>query len=164
MFQKLVKKIFSLGLSFTIAFSSVSVAAMIPASVSEAASTTAGRIISLGHKHLGKPYVFGAKAGITSRFDCSSFTQYIFKKNGVKLPRVSRNQAKMGKYVAKKNLKKGDLVFFSTPGSKGKIGHVAVYAGKGKILHTYKKGVGVTYSKLNSTWWKNHYITARRVL
>jgi cell wall-associated NlpC family hydrolase len=164
MFTKFMKPLLSLGLSFTIAFSAVSAAALLPAPVSEAATTTADRIISLGERYLGTPYKFGAKSGVTYQFDCSSFTQYIFKKNGIILPRVSRDQAKKGKYVSKRYLKKGDLVFFSTPSSRGKIGHVGVYAGNGNFLHTYKKGVGVTYSKLNSSWWSKSYITARRVL
>lgn len=59
----------------------------------------------------------------------------------------------------------GDLVFFSS-GSRatGKnVTHVAVYAGNGKILHTYGKP-GVTVSDLNSGTWKKTYLKARRVL
>ncbi|MBO9597742.1 MAG: C40 family peptidase, partial [Cohnella sp.] len=44
-----------------------------------------------------------------------------------------------------------------------KIGHVGVYTGKGKMLHTYG-APGVTYSSINSSYWKAHYVTARRVL
>jgi cell wall-associated NlpC family hydrolase len=54
-------------------------------------------------------------------------------------------------------------VFYSTSSSNGEIGHVAIYAGNGKLLHTYKEPLGVTYTNMNSKWWKAHYITARRV-
>lgn len=128
-------------------------------------ATRAERIISNGLQFKGTPYVFGAKSGRTSAFDCSSFTQYLYKKQGVSLPRTSKQQSKVGSYVSKSNLKKGDLVFFWTNRSgRGNVGHVAIYMGNGKILHTYKKGVGVTTSNLNSDYWKSHYITARRVL
>lgn len=128
-------------------------------------ATRADQIISTGLKYKGTPYVFGAKAGQTKSFDCSSFVQYLYKKQGVSLPRTSKAQSKKGSYVSKSNLKKGDLVFFWTSRTgKGNVGHVAIYMGNGKILHTYKKGVGVTTSSLNSSYWKSHYITARRVL
>ncbi|WP_240041347.1 C40 family peptidase [Paenibacillus ginsengarvi] len=128
-------------------------------------ATRAGSIISTGLKYKGTPYVFGAKSGRTSAFDCSSFTQYLFKKQGISLPRSSKQQSKVGSYVSRSNLKKGDLVFFWTSRTgKGNVGHVAIYMGNGKILHTYKKGVGVTTSSLNSSYWSSHYMTARRVL
>nr|WP_246067155.1 C40 family peptidase [Paenibacillus koleovorans] len=133
-------------------------------SVSVDAASRADKVVSLGLKYKGTPYKFGAKTGITSAFDCSSFMQYIFKKQGISLPRTSKQQSKVGHYVSRSNLKKGDLVFFSTAASKGKIAHVGVYMGNGNILHTYQKGIGVTVSSLNSSWWSSHYITARRVL
>ncbi|MNI91853.1 Murein DD-endopeptidase MepS/Murein LD-carboxypeptidase precursor [compost metagenome] len=91
--------------------------------------------------------------------------KHIFKKYGVTLPRTSVAQSKAGTAVSKSNLKKGDLVFFSS-GSRStgrNITHVAVYMGDGKILHTYGKP-GVTISNLNSGTWKKTYVKARRVL
>ncbi|WP_248929503.1 C40 family peptidase [Paenibacillus hamazuiensis] len=114
-------------------------------------------------KYLGTPYVFGAKYGQTKTFDCSSFMKTIFAENGITLPRVSRNQAKEGKFVSKSNLDVGDLVFFTTKDSGGKIGHVGMYAGNGMMIHTYGEG-GVKYSTIETGWWKDHYVTARRVI
>lgn len=125
----------------------------------------ASSIISLGNRYLKTPYQYGAPTNTTKVFDCSSFTKYVFGKNGIYLPRTSKQQATVGTYVPKSQLRKGDLVFFSTRASgKGNIGHVGIYAGDGKILHTYKPGVGVTHSNINSDWWSSHYITARRVI
>lgn len=123
----------------------------------------ANSIISLGARYLGTPYVFGASTKTTRVFDCSSFTKYVYGKKGIYLPRVSRDQAKRGYYVSRKNLKKGDLVFFYV-NNRNRIAHVAIYAGNGRILHTYKRGIGVTYSKLSSKYWSSHYVTARRVI
>ncbi|MNC07259.1 Murein DD-endopeptidase MepS/Murein LD-carboxypeptidase precursor [compost metagenome] len=138
-------------------------AAMETESFASISATKADSVISIGRRYLGTPYKFGSRSGVTSTFDCSSFTQYVYKKVGISLPRESRDQAKVGSYVSKSNLRKGDLVFFSTSKSGGKIAHVGIYAGNGQILHTYGAG-GVKYSSLNSSWWSSHYITARRVL
>jgi lipoprotein Spr len=154
------KKLAGLCLCASIAFSSFAFGHAPAASA--AAKTKADKIISLGKKYLGVKYRFGAPSGVTSAFDCSSFVQYIYGKYGIKLPRVSSTQAKKGLKVAKSSLKKGDLVFFTTARTGKKIGHVAVYEGNGKILHTYGK-TGVTVSTLTG-YWSKHYATARRVL
>lgn len=135
------------------------------AAASVSATSKASSIISFGKKYLGTPYKFGASTSTTRNFDCSSFTKYIFAKYGVNLPRTSVAQSKVGTAVSKANLRVGDLVFFSS-GSRanGKnVTHVAVYAGNGKILHTYGSP-GVTISDLNSGNWKRTYLKARRVL
>ncbi|GAA3413909.1 hypothetical protein GCM10020370_72180 [Paenibacillus hodogayensis] len=121
-------------------------------------SSLASNIISTGQQFMGVPYKFGSKTGNTSTFDCSSFTQYVYKLNGVSIPRSSRQQSTAGTYVPRDQLQPGDLVFFYSP-----IHHVAIYMGNGKILHTYGKG-GVTISDLNSGNWNRNYNTARRVL
>lgn len=126
--------------------------------------TLADKIIATGNQYLGTPYQYGARNYATSgKFDCSSFTQWIFGKNGITLPRSSRQQATVGTYVPRSQLKKGDLVFFSASFSNGGIGHVGVYVGDGKILHTYGPG-GVRYDTITSGWLDKNYITARRVL
>nr|WP_225442873.1 C40 family peptidase [Paenibacillus lycopersici] len=126
-------------------------------------STLAKKITATGEKYMGVPYKFGAKAGITSAFDCSSFIQYIFKKNGISLPRSSKQQSKVGVKVSKSNLKAGDLVFSDTNGD-GVINHVSLYIGNGKLLHTYRVGIGVTISTFKGSTWDRKFVTARRVL
>lgn len=126
-----------------------------------AATPESLELLALGKQYIGTPYVFGAKPGSTSSFDCSSFTQYIYGKEGVTLPRTAAAQATHGKKVSKSYLSMGDLVFFKTGGSS--IGHVAVYAGNGKILQA-SSSQGVTVSSMNSAYWTKNYVTARRVL
>lgn|GEM_PF-407850 len=120
------------------------------------------QIINTGKKYLGVKYRFGAPSNVTYAFDCSSFTQFIFKKNGVSLPRTSSEQAKKGVFVSKASLQKGDLVFFRDPGRPQKIGHVAVYAGNDKMLGA--SGKAVKFSSMASSYWTKHYVTARRVI
>ncbi|MDR6554344.1 C40 family peptidase [Paenibacillus qinlingensis] len=129
-----------------------------------ATSTSRGsQVISIGKRYLGTPYKFGATAGQTRNFDCSSFTQYVFKKVGVNLPRTSQQQARVGKHVSRSDLRVGDLVFFSIPGKPGVIHHVGIYAGNNKILQTYGAG-GVRVTDIHSGTWSSRYMTARRVL
>ena len=95
----------------------------------------ADKVIDYAKTLLGKKYVWGAEGPNT--FDCSGFTQYIFKKSaGVSIPRVSRDQSKFGQSVSKSQLQKGDLIFFDTEGSNnGNVTHVAIYMGNNKIIH-----------------------------
>jgi cell wall-associated NlpC family hydrolase len=125
--------------------------------------TLADQIIATGEKYFGTPYLFGARSG-SGYFDCSLFTQTVFAENGIRLPRSSRQQAQVGTYVEWGEWKKGDLLFFWTRATgEGTVGHVAIYAGDGKILHTYGSP-GVKYSDINYHTWKNTYMGAKRVL
>jgi len=136
-----------------------------PVAAASITSSTGQSIVNFGKIYMGVRYQFGASTSTTKSFDCSSFMKYIFGKYGISLPRSSVAQSKVGKAVSKANLRPGDLVFFSS-GSRatGKnVTHVAVYAGNGKILHTYGSP-GVTVSDLNSGNWKKTYLKARRVL
>lgn len=123
----------------------------------------ADQIIKAGLKYKGTPYKFGARSGQTRTFDCSSFTQYVFGLADVKLPRDSRQQSRVGKTISKSNLQKGDLLFFKTGNrADGKIDHVAIYMGDGKVLHSIPNG-GVQVAKVNS-YWERTFVGAKRVL
>jgi cell wall-associated NlpC family hydrolase len=136
---------------------------LMPSTAEAYSISKANAVMKTANRYLGTPYKFGATYGQTRTFDCSSFVKYVYAKNGIYLPRTSRDQALRGKFVSRSNLRKGDLVFFKSAGSYSKrITHVAIYAGNGKLLHTYGKG-GVKYSTFSS-YWKGRYVKARRVL
>lgn len=99
-------------------------------------------IVKYAIQFKGSPYVWGGTS-LTKGVDCSGFTQSVFKDHGIYIPRTSRTQATSGKSISLKNIQPGDLVFYAT---KGKIDHVALYIGKGKVIHasTPKTGVRVT--------------------
>ncbi|CAM3226338.1 gamma-glutamyl hydrolase [Brevibacillus invocatus] len=128
-------------------------------------SSIADKVIAYGEKYLGTKYKYGSSKDTTKTFDCSSFTQRVFKEAGITLPRDSRQQSTVGKTVSKKDLKKGDLIFMksSAKGASDRITHVAIYAGNGKILHTYGSP-GVTYSKFDGTNWEKRVVKIKRVI
>jgi cell wall-associated NlpC family hydrolase len=119
------------------------------------------KLISTGKVYLGTPYKFGAQAGVTYAFDCSSFTQFLFRGFDINLPRTSAAQAAVGEKVAKGSLSMGDLVFFQTNGKS--ISHVAVYAGNNRIIHS-SSSKGVSISDMSTGYWAKRYVTARRVI
>jgi cell wall-associated NlpC family hydrolase len=87
-------------------------------------------LVRVGLNQLGESYVAGA-AG-PNRFDCSGFTQFVYKKaTGKYLPHYSGAQMNKARRVGKKHMKPGDLLFFGPGGSQ----HVAMYIGKGKMVH-----------------------------
>lgn len=84
--------------------------------------------------YLGKPYVWAEEGPYA--FDCSGLTYNIYGSMGIEIPRVAREQAKMGKEVAFTNLHYGDLIFFGSTSKKSKtINHVGIYLGDGWFAH-----------------------------
>ncbi|WP_055105438.1 C40 family peptidase [Paenibacillus ihumii] len=119
-------------------------------------STTLNKTVNAVY---GTPYKLGGTT--TNGFDCSGFTSYVFKKMGVKLPRVSSAQYKQGTPVAKNQLQEGDLVFFNTTG-KG-VSHVGIYIGDGKFAHA-SSSKGIRTDKLSNSYYKKRYVGAKRIL
>ncbi|MBN6187990.1 C40 family peptidase [Aneurinibacillus sp. BA2021] len=97
--------------------------------------------------------------------DCSQFIYYIFQKNGINIhTRDDDRQVKLGSYVPKSQIKKGDLIFYSTKANKWDITHVSMYIGNGKVLHMANTTADITISNLNSSWHQDNYVTARRII
>ena len=117
------------------------------------------KILKTAAQYKGVRYVFGGTT--PSGFDCSGYVQYVFAKNGIRLTRTADTQALEGKYVSRKALKPGDLVFFTTyePGAS----HVGIYAGNNKFWNATSSR-GVMLSDLTDSYWGPRYYTARRIL
>jgi hypothetical protein len=95
--------------------------------------------------YLGKPYVWAEEG--PDAFDCSGLTYNIYGSMGMDIPRVAREQAKMGKKVPFKHLHYGDLIFFGTKNRWSKrINHVGIYLGEGWFAHASSKERKVTIS------------------
>ena len=95
--------------------------------------------------HLNKPYVWAEEG--PDAFDCSGLTYNIYGEMGVDIPRVARDQAKVGKRIAFKDLIYGDLVFFGSTNKRSKrITHVGMYLGNGWFAHASSKHRKVMYT------------------
>ena len=129
-------------------------------------TASASAVLTTGDAYLGTRYAYGG-ATPQSGFDCSGFVQYVFRQNGVTLPRTSRTQANAGRSLPTKldGLHAGDLLFFSQSGDA--VDHVAIYAGNDRILHSSSSGGGVRYDDLASArgkWFRDRLVAVRRVL
>jgi peptidoglycan DL-endopeptidase CwlO len=129
------------------------------------ASATAARILATAERYVGTRYRYGGSR--PGGFDCSGFVQYVFGRNGVKLPRTSREQARSGRAVPRgvSSLKPGDLLLFASRG-RG-VDHVAIYVGDNRILHSTAGAGGVVYDDLatpRGKWYLARQVASRRVL
>lgn len=111
------------------------------------------KILNEAKKHKGSLYKYGASG--PSRFDCSGFTKYVYKKAvGKSLPHKANSQQKYGKSVSKSNKKVGDLIVFRS-GSYGY--HAGIYAGGGYIYDSPHSGARVGKHKI----WSSNYVVRR---
>ena len=125
-----------------------------PAPAPSVSSASGQAVLDYAYRFLGTPYVWGGTT--PSGFDCSGFTQYVYRHFGVNLPRVSRAQGSYGTKISYSNLQAGDLVFFGSGG----ISHVGIYIGGGNMIHSPRPGKSVEISTMRY----HNFITARRVL
>ena len=95
-------------------------------------------------------------------FDCSGFTQYVFAKYGVVLPREVREQFQQGKSVKDNELTAGDLLFFTTtaPGAT----HVGIAIGGDQFVHAPSSTGVVRVERLSTSYWSTRYLGARRIM
>ncbi|MFS0688581.1 C40 family peptidase [Sporosarcina sp. 179-K 8C2 HS] len=131
-------------------------ATSVPAMASANSPTS---LVSTARTYIGTPYAYGGTT--TSGFDCSGYTQFVFKKQGIKIPRSTGEQFAMGTAVKKSDLKTGDLVFFNTFGNR--VSHVGIYIGSSRFIHA-STSKGVMISSVNDpAYWGKRYLGARRI-
>ena len=126
-------------------------------------------VISVGEKVTGiastkldLAYRAGGTSPVTG-FDCSGFVQWVFARHGISLPRSARDQESVGRRVDRNSLQPGDILIFRSPtASSGR--HTAIYVGNDQFIHSPRTGKTIRYDKLGDTYWRTHYLTARRVL
>lgn len=117
-------------------------------------SGNASGLISYAYQFVGKRYVLGATG--PDAFDCSGFTQFVFRKFGYNLTRTTYTQVNQGTYVPRDQLRPGDLVF--TEGPPSSPGHVGIYVGSGQMVHAANPRKGVIVGPIYN------YSTARRIM
>ena len=112
------------------------------------------RAVRIANRLTGIPYVWGG-ASPRSGFDCSGLVQYVYGKLGISLPHYTVSQYRHGRSVSRSSLRPGDLVFFYG------LGHVGIYAGRGKYIHAPGTGSAVRWESLASN---PSYYGARRIV
>lgn len=115
---------------------------------------------------MGMPYRWGDEG--EEGFDCSGLIRYAFGKQGISLPRRSRDQAREGDPVEKSldALQAGDILTFSTSGGSA-VSHVGLYVGNGKFIHSARQGVQISVlspDDVSGRWWYRRWVGARRVV
>ena len=127
------------------------VVAFSPAPSAEARTRPAAgeRIVKIAASKRGTPYAYGASG--PRAFDCSGFTRWVYARAGKQLPRTSSAQAGRTHRVRATHARRGDLVFFS---SGGRVYHVGIYAGHGRVWHSPRPGQRV---RLDRIWSRAHF-------
>lgn len=124
----------------------------------------AHRVVSSAEWLIGKvEYQYAVNDPQNLILDCSSFTKYLYKIIGINLTWSSLAQSKQGSYVSRSNIRRGDLVFFTTIHAPNTISHVGIYMGNNKFISNLP-GSNISIRDLHIGWWADHYVTARRVI
>jgi hypothetical protein len=130
----------------------------------EAAELTA-KVVRTALDAMGTPYRWGGTDA--NGYDCSGLIQYAYGEHGILLPRVSRDQARMGTLVERdvQKLLPGDILGFAASG-KG-LSHVGLYVGDGLFIHSASAGVklsSLTATDPDSRWWRQRWTVVRRII
>lgn len=112
-------------------------------------------VIAYASNFLGTPYLWGGTT--PAGFDCSGFTQYVYRHFGVTIGRTTYDQINDGYAVSRDALEPGDLIFF---GSSGNPTHVGIYVGNDMYINAPHTGDVVKIASIN----RYDYLTARRVM
>lgn len=122
----------------------------------QAPSGTRSSLVEEAKKWVGTPYVWG-KSGPLG-FDCSGFTQYVFRKFGVDLPRISNQQGFGGTGVNREQAQPGDLVFWDNSSRNNGADHVGIYLGNGQVISAPKPGDRVKIQALYGNPFFRRYL------
>lgn len=108
-------------------------------------------VVDFAMQFVGNPYVWGGTS-LTNGADCSGFVMSVFGHFGISLPHSSYLLRSCGQAVSYNNAQPGDLICYS--------GHVAIYAGGGRIVGAQSSAVGIATQ--NATY--RTILAVRRVL
>ena len=127
------------------------------------APIVAQKVIDSAYSQLGARYKLGGNAP-NKGFDCSGLIQWAYAQQGISVPRVTKDQARMGRLVGpKENLRPADiLVFKNRQGPHGL--HTGLYTSNGKFIHSPRSGQRVRTESLDVAYWKSSLIGVRRLI
>lgn len=140
-----------------------------PMDLNEVCELLAGKMNDYASQYLGTRYRLGATG--PKAFDCSGFTQNIFRHFGLDLNRTSRAQYAQGEKIDRlEDVRPGDLLFFSGRRANKQVGHVAMVTsvdpatGELEFIHA-SSSKGITYQRFpDNGYFSKRYLGARRIL
>ncbi|MEJ5244599.1 MAG: C40 family peptidase [Bacteroidota bacterium] len=125
----------------------------------ETHSSEREKVVKIAQSWTGTPYVWGGNT--RDGVDCSGFVKNVYESIGIILPRTAQQQFEFANKISNRELRPGDLLFYR----KGnKISHVAIYIGKGEIIHSSSSAKGVIKQPFNDNYLLSIYAGAGRVL
>lgn len=107
----------------------------------------------------GVPYRNGGAT--PDGFDCSGFTQYVFGRHGVALPRNVQEQFNYGRAVGSDEIRQGDLLFFAIEGPGAS--HVGIALGGDSFVHAPSTSGVVRVERFAVRYWSERFVGARRI-
>ena len=113
---------------------------------SAALNPSGNDIVSIALSLTGIPYVYGGST--PAGFDCSGFTQYVYARAGISIPRTSGAQGAAGTFVSASEARPGDLVWHA-------YGHVGIYAGNGMVIEATTPG---SVTKIQPLWGNYSFV------
>ena len=117
-------------------------------------------VVKTARSAIGTPYVRGGRN--PGGFDCSGLIWWAYRQNGLKVPRVTVDQARAGYAVPKSSPRPGDIMVFRT--SSGPRGlHTGIYAGNNTFIHSPSRGKTVRRENMQP-YWGNRLIAVRRIV
>ena len=129
-------------------------------------SRFSSRLLSTADEYTGTRFRSGGTSP-HSGLDGAGFVNWVFWREGVRLPRTARRMADLGDPVSTRAgaLRPGDLLFFANDGYN--INHVGIYVGGDRFIHCSATGNGVRYDVLGEgdrgRWFAGHLVMARRI-
>ena len=119
-----------------------------------AAAGRGQKAVTIALRYLGLPYRWGGAS--PAGFDCSGLVMYAYGRVGIALPHNGAMLWRKGRAVQRGNLEPGDVVFFDG------LGHVGIFIGRGRFVHSPHSGDVVKISRLSESWYGAAYVGARR--
>ena len=123
---------------------------------------TGEKVVETGKQFLGLPYLWAGMSGFG--YDCSGFTYSMYHANGITIPRDSSVQATHGQKVEVEELQPGDLLFFAYEKGKGRVHHVGMYIGDGKMIHSPNTSTHVRIDDIKTPAYWEEFSGARRYI
>ena len=107
---------------------------------------------------LGHPYRYGGAT--PSGFDCSGLVSYAAASAGIKVPRTTEEQQRIGVAVRRRDIEAGDLVFMRL---KRREFHVGIAIDAEHFIHAPSTGGFVRIDSLEIAPYAGAFLRARRI-